>query len=75
MDILNSDLALVLILYIKVMYYITKNRFEERFLDKNENKNMLAHNIVLEAAVNNIADKLGKKTNNICLTFDNIFHK
>lgn len=56
MDILNSDLALVLILYIKVMYYITKNRFEERFLDKNENKNMLAHNIVLEAAVNNIAD-------------------
>ena len=75
MDLLNSDLALVLILYIKVMYYITKNRFEERFLDKNENKNMLAHNIVLEAAVNNIADKLGKKTNNICLTFDNIFHK
>ena len=75
MDILNSDLALVLILYIKVMYYITKNRFEERFLDKNENKNMLAHNIVLETAVNNIADKLGKKTNNICLTFDNIFHK
>lgn len=75
MDILNSDLALVLILYIKVMYYITKNRFEERFLEKNENKNMLAHNIVLEAAVNNIADKLGKKTNNICLTFDNIFHK
>ena len=75
MDILNSDLALVLILYIKVMYYITKNRFEERFLDKNENKNMLAHNIVLEAAVNNIADKLGKKTNNICLTFGNIFHK
>ena len=75
MDILNSDLALVLILYIKVMYYITKNRSKERFLDKNENKNMLAHNIVLEAAVNNIADKLGKKTNNICLTFDNIFHK
>lgn len=75
MDILNSDLALVLILYIKVMYYITKNRSKERFLDKNENKNMLAHNIVLETAVNNIADKLGKKTNNICLTFDNIFHK
>ena len=75
MDILNSDLALVLILYIKVMYYITKNRSKERFLDKNENKNMLEHNIVLETAVNNIADKLGKKTNNICLTFDNIFHK
>ena len=75
MDILNSDLALVLILYIKVMYYITKNRSKERFLDKNENKNMLAHNIVLETAVNNIADKLGKKTNNICLTFDNNFHK
>ena len=75
MDILNSDLALVLILYIKVMYYITKNRSKERFLDKNENKSMLAHNIVLETAVNNIADKLGKKTNNICLTFDNIFHK
>ena len=75
MDILNSDLALVLILYIKVMYYITKNRSKERFLDKNENKNMLAYNIVLETAVNNIADKLGKKTNNICLTFDNIFHK
>ena len=75
MDILNSDLALVLILYIKVMYYITKNRSKERFLDKNENKNMPAYNIVLETAVNNIADKLGKKTNNICLTFDNIFHK
>ena len=75
MDILNSDLALVLILYIKVMYYITKNRSKERFLDKNENKNMLAYNIVLETAVNNIADKLGKNTNNICLTFDNIFHK
>ena len=48
MDILNSDLALVLILYIKVMYYITKNRSKERFLDKNENKNMLEHILSLK---------------------------
>ena len=47
MNLLNSDFTLVLILFMKSMSHITKNRSKERFFDKNENKNILLHIVVV----------------------------
>ena len=57
----------------KIIWHITKNRSKKRFLDKNENNNILTYNIVAGSAFNNVKDNLDKETK-ICLVLDNIFY-
>ena len=73
MNLLNPNFLLMSILYMKIIWHITKNRSKKRFLDKNENNNILTYNIVAGSAFNNVKDNLDKETK-ICLVLDNIFY-